>query len=419
MRGFGVAAAGIAALLASGADANAGPGPQSWTGFYVGAHAGVAAARADARYYFTGWDGLGFFNGEVGAFAGFNVQAGDTVMGLEADGTWLGMHNIDYDSTVNARIHWMGAVDGRIGRLLNSETLLYAKFGPGVINFEVPAGSYFGPSGPAYSLSAIQLGAGMEANLGGRWKARVEGVYTFATEEYSTYDTYTEDILHSRPEVLAARFGLSYGLWSDPKEPPPPVKGWNWTGIYLGGNAGWAISDTREEYLDGPLSGAAWDGFGASRGNVGIVAGANWQSNSGKHVFGVEAAGTLLGLKNEDSYGLNWGTVDWMAALDARFGKLLNPATLLYAKAGGAIIQIHSNYPNYPDPPVSYATLPGLQFGAGMEAQLNEHWSARVEGLYTVALRGLEFGNPPGYPDQLHSFRPQIASASVGIVYRN
>jgi outer membrane immunogenic protein len=419
MRGVGVSAASIAALLAFGSASSAATASQSWTGFYVGAHAGVAAARADARYYFTGWDGLGFFNGEVGAYAGFNLQAGDTIMGVEADATWLGMHNIDYDGTVNARVHWMGAIDGRVGRLLNSETLLYAKFGPGVINFEVPAGSYFGPMGPAYSLAAIQLGVGMEANLGGRWKARVEGVYTYATEDYTTYDSATEDILHSRPEVLAARVGISYGLWADPKEPPPPVKGWDWSGFYLGANAGWAISDTREEYFAGPENGKAWDGFGASHGNVGVVAGVNWQSSSGKHVFGIEAAGTLLNLNNSDSYGLNWGTVDWSAALDARFGTLLNPATLLYAKAGGALIAMHSNYPNYPDPPTSYATLPGLQFGAGMEAQLNEHWSARVEGLYTVALRGLEFDNPPSSASQIHGFRPQIVSASLGIIYRN
>ena len=109
------------------ADARAG----DWTGAYVGGHAGITAADLPVDYSDgTKWDGLGFRGGEVGAFVGYNWQISRSwVVGLEVDGTWLGLDNTDFDGTRNANIDWTASITGRAGYLVGPKTLVYGKLG--------------------------------------------------------------------------------------------------------------------------------------------------------------------------------------------------------------------------------------------------------------------------------------------------
>ena len=79
------------------------------------------------------------------------------------------------------------------------------------------------------------------------------------------------------------------------KAPPPVVEVWNWTGFYIGGNAGysWGRSSTDVSYFStatglpiappvGSITGAGFDMNGAIAG-----IGYNWQSSN--WVFGLEA----------------------------------------------------------------------------------------------------------------------------------
>jgi opacity protein-like surface antigen len=212
------AVAAIIAALAGTAVSHAAPAASPWTGFYAGVHAGAAAAHApNTSGSGVFWDGLGFRSAEFGAFAGLNALLDrDVVVGVEADATWLGLKNRD-DDGLQAAVNWMASVDLRAGRLINAETLLYGKFGWGVVNFEVPPGStfhYYGPGDDslgagARNLAALQAGIGMEAHLSKKWLARVEGVYTWATERYLSG---SEGVVDSFPDVLAARVGLSYAF---------------------------------------------------------------------------------------------------------------------------------------------------------------------------------------------------------------
>ena len=221
-----------------------------------------------------------------------------------------------------------------------------------------------------------------------------------------------------KPDVLAARVGLSYAFGSAGAATDVTPLG-SWSGVYFGGDAGWATADTREVYGGAPpYNGTSWDAFGASNGNVGGFLGINQQVGA-KHVVGIELAGSWMGLNNFDTYsGLLWGRVDWMASLDARAGVLLNPRTLAYIKVGAGLIGFSSNYPDSLSTigPTESTTFAAIQVGVGMEAQFAPHWTTRVEGVYTMAPRGLEFADTtPTFID--HFFRPQIVSGTVGVAY--
>ena len=139
-----VAVAGVLAILA-GRDACAAdlprkaptivPAALSWTGFYVGIHAGYSWGRWDGALTFdpgtgpvqvfdpsnhtidaTGW--------LAGGQIGFNYQLGSFVFGPEADVSWtnlkgenafrtIGLNNFSW--TISNRLDWFGTVRGRVG----------------------------------------------------------------------------------------------------------------------------------------------------------------------------------------------------------------------------------------------------------------------------------------------------------------
>src|SRR5260370_22900297 len=149
----GVAAIALAASPASGADLPrkpiykapppvVAPVPFSWTGFYVGVNAGGAWGHDDERLVLTGsWLGTPEVPGlqaagsqgmnpsgfTGGGQAGYNLQAGPAVVGIEADLNYLGVRadrfipnvpvagNNSYAFDASDRTKWMATVRGRLG----------------------------------------------------------------------------------------------------------------------------------------------------------------------------------------------------------------------------------------------------------------------------------------------------------------
>ena len=120
------------ALVGSVGVAQAGDGygearPFSWTGFYIGAHGGVATGDTSGR---TDFGGGGFpvnsdydmSGGTWGGHIGYNYQSGRTVIGIE--GTWSSL-DLQGDTnclatagvSINCRrsTDWLATVVGRLG----------------------------------------------------------------------------------------------------------------------------------------------------------------------------------------------------------------------------------------------------------------------------------------------------------------
>jgi outer membrane immunogenic protein len=207
------------------------------------------------------------------------------------------------------------------------------------------------------------------------------------------------------------------------KAPPiaPASTAQNWSGFYVGVNAGadWAYSG--DPTTSASCAAAPGFGFGAyfgcgdipavnalgtgsmSRGGFtgGAQAGYNWQSNS--TVVGVEtdfedfhgkasrtATGTLP-VAGTQATITNSVDANWLFTARGRLGWVFNNNLLAYATGGLAVTRLSSSN-SYVDnlglfgPGVgtwnASQTKAGWTAGAGVEWAFSQHWSARAEYLY-------------------------------------
>jgi len=197
-----------------------------------------------------------------------------------------------------------------------------------------------------------------------------------------------------------------------PEAPPPPPE---WTGFYLGANAGydWSITNTiQQTYLETLPGGFATQ---AALGNIPglqsvktseFIGGGQvgWNYQWGKHLLiGLEAdiqglaggAGTvnLVTTNSATSFSKTQGS---LGTVRARIGYLVNPVFLVYGTGGFAYGQgtLTANYygiwpTTNPKQPITLQlndyqtqTLTGFSVGGGAEWQFLPRWSVKAEYLY-------------------------------------
>lgn len=217
-------AAVVAAVMGAVAEARADEAAFSWTGFYVGGHAGAAIDYSR----FSNPYGPTLFGDEVrspgpfiGGQLGYNYQDGQAVYGLQADASWSNMqgtatcmqpaHNTPgaapdfaggaFGATCQAEPDWFGTVTARAGLAFGpgGRMLAYGKGGLAWIHNDVEsaqnnilAGS-FGPSDASATTKYTQwgwtLGAGLEYALDSRWSLGFEYDYlNFGNHSVTTPD---------------------------------------------------------------------------------------------------------------------------------------------------------------------------------------------------------------------------------------
>ena len=200
------------------------------------------------------------------------------------------------------------------------------------------------------------------------------------------------------------------------KAPPAPVVTYNWTGFYVGGNAGWYNFDTDQTSRPAnDLTAAAWTAcfnagscvrnFGGQSGDGfigGVQAGYNWQTSN--VVFGVEAdwnwtskSGTASIARNvafiPEFTGTATTEMDWLGTVRGRAGILVSPNLLAYATGGWAYGQVNRTFnAGYSTLGQTYSgsskeILNGWTLGGGIEWAFGNGWSLGAEYLY-VKLNG-------------------------------
>jgi outer membrane immunogenic protein len=212
--------------------------------------------------------------------------------------------------------------------------------------------------------------------------------------------------------------GLQAATAADlPTKAPTYVAPVNWTGWYIGGNAGWVgstnntITNTGSDIgLAGFASAIAVGAIPSSvdLGHSGFIGGGqigyNWQS--GNWVFGLEADFSGANLKSDATVGpiAAGGFVpqtttysrelDWLATFRGRVGIIATPEFLLYGTGGLAVghTKIGNAYicPSCVPPASSESTTAnnasntetGWTVGAGLEWMFAPHWSVKAEYLY-------------------------------------
>lgn len=145
-----------------------------------------------------------------------------------------------------------------------------------------------------------------------------------------------------------------------------------WQGFYGGVNLGWGWSGDADGFVGG--------------GQLGY----NWQSR--QFVYGIEAdiSGADIGISETvvvPGAVLNASaSIDWIATIRGRVGVLVQPRLLLYGTAGLAIVnaEARGSVTTFGFGQISAResdTETGLVFGVGVESQLTDRMSARLEYL--------------------------------------
>jgi len=151
----------------------------NWTGFYVGAMGGYAQENSSDVGQLSG----GFAGGTVG----YNWQAGNLVLGLEADAAWAdvgatlgiaGLASVDYT------IRSMGTVRGRIGYAFD-QVLVYGTGGYAWSDNRLTASALGVSISDSQFHSGWTVGAGVEVMFAPKWSVKAE--YLYRSFEGQTY----------------------------------------------------------------------------------------------------------------------------------------------------------------------------------------------------------------------------------------
>jgi outer membrane immunogenic protein len=202
---------------------------------------------------------------------------------------------------------------------------------------------------------------------------------------------------------------------------------YNWTGFYIGGNAGysWGKSRTDTTFVNTatgavivPPAGSVTSGnFSMDGAIAGGQIGYNWQTPGSNWVWGLEAdaqwsderggsayrcANTLIGgaclpgltFVPAGATGTNIAvdqSLEWFGTVRGRVGVLASPTVLLYGTGGLAYGSIKSSAAITGFTPAGIAVVSagsasdvriGWTVGAGVEAVISGPWTAKLEYLY-------------------------------------
>jgi len=399
-----------------------------WSGVYVGVHAGYGGGMKDWNDRNTDFVARG---GLAGGQVGINKQIASFVFGLELDGSWADIGGSQFVSiggpalgitstqTARSKIDGLLTIAGRAG-LAADRWFVFAKGGITVAHEKhsiSAAAAGFGGAGSATASGdeiryAPMVGFGAEYALGGNWSVKGEYNYIHLDTTTSTLrgtatagavtgpfrtDPQIEEAIHVVKVGVNYRFG---GVAKDPSYAPvPAAPGTNWSGAYIGAQAGYGFG--RKHWPD---LGQSITPFQADYDMKGWLGGGTIGVNAqaGRFVFGVE--GEFLGTDIKGSQAvalaglgaaqtLNYDSkIDWLALATARAGFVVGDRLMLYGKAGLAIAQEKHNFSfntvAVPGPGsisanvAAKAVHTGVVVGAGGEYALGNNWSVKAEYDY-------------------------------------
>jgi iron complex outermembrane receptor protein len=199
----------------------------------------------------------------------------------------------------------------------------------------------------------------------------------------------------------------------------PPSTVINWSGVYLGLNAGYGFGGS--DWTDN-VTGSSTSSFGTSGFAFGGTLGANLQVRS--LVFGVEADGDWTDASGFATFtatnfcaGSCVTSNTWLGTVRGRVGYAFD-RFLAYGTAGAAFGNVRANFSN---DPVSGTTNAGWTAGAGLEWALDRHWSIKTEYLFVDLANGSCTTNcaiqnadgPPIIPNVAVKFDESLVRAGV------
>jgi outer membrane immunogenic protein len=421
-----------------------------WTGFYVGANIGYSVGNDRVSQTLTGpgVNDTTFTDAAVapkgvlgGVQVGYNWQGGrNWLVGFETD--FQAASQIDkacgiacvrsppqeLTFTVEQKLEYFGTVRARLG-VVNDNVLFYATGGAayGRVSETIAAVLNTGAAG---SLASNVLGenhfgwtagGGIEAALWGNWTAKAEYLYlNLGDMKPNVLNTI---LPNTPPTALTVgttstirdhivRAGINYRFGGDaPLSAYASARGaeayaayspvYNWTGFYVGANAGYGAGVSHLSQVEGGGIGSTQDSVIAPKGFAGgLQVGYNWQGGR-NWLVGFEA--DIQGTNQNDRAcmfecltgptGIQALTaqqqLDWFGTVRGRLG-FVNNNILFFATGGTAFGQVKETIAENLVLPgtANFTTLSnnfdqiGWTAGGGIEAALSGNWTAKAEYLY-------------------------------------
>ena len=207
----------------------------------------------------------------------------------------------------------------------------------------------------------------------------------------------------------------------------------NWTGCYLGANAGISSSQNRwqDPTPDGDIDGSGTTNQTAktdmSGGDYGAQLGCDYQFSSNNVVVGIEGSfdGSLMSGTNQDEFNSPWtlqADTRALGALTGRLGWSLDSAPVLfYARGGIAFAKNKFEITNggiFDGNPST--TLIGWTLAPGIEWAFTPHWSVFTEGdYYSFGRKTVSFPGDAVNPTPAFQVRTSqdIEALKVGVNY--
>jgi outer membrane immunogenic protein len=400
-----------------------------WTGFYIGANAGVGVGR---DYNLVAFPSVLSFEasylnpqgGVAGGQIGYNWQLpksafGSLVLGVEADLQGTGMRDSfscligclpAQNNVFNQRLDWFGTVRARAG-IATGPVLTYVTAGWAYGSVKTTMTETL-PGGPANTAAFVSnqnrggwtWGSGVEASLGGNWTGKIEYLYINLGDRLDQFtlngvgQAMTTDV---REQIF--RVGLNYRInGNGAAYVAPPAS--NWAGFYLGGNIGSGIGRDHTAYALTGSAGTSKELFDLSPDGIngGIQAGYNWQAAN--WVYGLET--DIQGSSQRDNracvqtcnspvppviFAAYNATLPWFGTVRGRFGYSVG-STLFYATGGfayGSIkTKIAANFLGGTANGEITDTKGGWTVGGGIETPFTflglfgPKWTSKTEYLY-------------------------------------
>ena len=198
----------------------------TWTGFYIGGYAGGSWGTLKSLNLANGQQLLIDPSGAAaGGLAGYNLQFGAGVAGVEVDGGWSGAKANSPFTTVNgATDKWatessyVARGRGRLGYAMNN-VLLFGAGGASVTDDKVTFSPFAGPPG-AFSitktLTGWNLGGGVDWSFAPNWIGRVEYIHDEYDKKFYGFNALSAGFFANKSISVQAntvRAGLMYKFW--------------------------------------------------------------------------------------------------------------------------------------------------------------------------------------------------------------
>jgi outer membrane immunogenic protein len=213
---------------------------------------------------------------------------------------------------------------------------------------------------------------------------------------------------------------------------------WNWTGFYLGANAGAGWGTTEASLSPNQNLGIPGNIALTQNSRSGFLGGGQFGYNfqSGWAVFGVEGSIDGLDVKGTTPClgGFGGGVAasctaksNWLATVTGRIGGVVGDRTLVYVKGGAAWLNTDHTFnaiigggPGATVSASSSSTAFGWVLGLGTEYAFDHNWSAFVEYNYMDFDKKaitLDFGGfgPGALPVDIKN---KLSVAKVGVNYK-